>query len=206
MNKFITNFDPVLRWLIVDGFGFHEGYFHPQTAIQSAARFSGETLHVFYQGLGRSLWFAQGCDVERIAAAISQYHPAFHADAWSGVGLACGYAGGVSTFEIERASVLAAEHLPALAQGAAFAAKARLLAGNPARHTELTCEVLCHLSAENAAALCDEVLSMVSTTHPNPYQQWRSLLQTLLSPLRPVTRGEFHEPVISRQVVTTKYN
>ena len=205
MDRFMANFHPVLRWLIIDGFGFHEGYFHHQTAIQSAARFSEESLHVFYQGLGRSLWFVHGCDVERIAVAINRYHPAFHADAWSGVGLACGYAGGATTFEIELATLIAGQHRPALAQGAAFAAKARLLAGNPARHTELTCEILCRMSAENAAALCDEALTMVSTTDPNPYQQWRRLLQALLSPLRPVTRGE-NDPVISRQVVTAKYN
>jgi hypothetical protein len=196
----------VLRWLIVDGFGFHEGYFHHQTAIQSAATLSGESLHVFYQGLGRSLWFVHGCDVARIAIAINQYHPAFHSDAWSGVGLACGYAGGATTVEVERATMLAAQHRSALAQGAAFAAKARVLAGNRARHTDLACEVLCHLSTEDAAALCDEALNKISTTSPNQYQQWRLLLQKVLSSLQSGMRGESDDPVISQQVVTTKYN
>ncbi|HKT49881.1 MAG TPA: DUF1702 family protein [Candidatus Angelobacter sp.] len=206
LSKFIANFDPLLRWLIVDGFGFHEGYFHLQTAIESATRLSEESLHVFYQGLGRSLWFVHGCDVERIAIAISQYHPVFHADAWSGVGLACGYAGGATISEIERAIVLATKHGPALAQGAVFAAKARLLAGNPAQHTDLACRMLCQLSAEDAAALCDEALSKISLTSPNPYQQWRLLLQMLLSPLQSAMRGEFHDPAISQQVASTKYN
>jgi hypothetical protein len=206
MNKFLANFDPVLRWLIVDGFGFHEGYFHHPTATQSATKFAGESRHVFYQGLGRSLWFVHGCDVERIAIAINQYDPAFRADAWSGIGLACGYAGEVTTFEIEQATVLAARHRPALAQGAAFAAKARLLAGNLAQHTTLTCEVLCHLSAEDAAALCDEALTMVSTTDPNPYQQWRRLLHSLLSPLQPALRGKSHDSLIPQPMVSKKCN
>jgi hypothetical protein len=206
MTKFITNFDPVLRWLIVDGFGFHEGYFHHQSAIQSAARFSGEGKHVFYQGLGRSLWFVHGCAVEQIANAINEFHPAFQADAWSGVGLACAYAGGATTDEIERAILLAAQHHAALAQGAAFATKARLLACNPCEHTERTCRVLCHLSAEQAAALCDEALSMVNLTDSCPYQQWRRLLQKLLSPLLPVLRGKSHDSLIPQQVVSTKCN
>lgn len=206
VNTFIANFDPVLRWLIVDGFGFHEGYFHYQTAIQSAARLSEESRHVFYQGLGRSLWFVYGCDVERIAFAIDLYDPAFHSDAWSGVGLACGYAGGVSTPQIERARELAAQHRPALAQGAAFAAKARLLAGNPTQHTELACRALCHVSAEDAAALCDDTLRKINATSANPYQQWRLLLQRLLSRSQSSMREESDEPVISQQVVTTKYN
>lgn len=206
LEKFITNFDPVLRWLVVDGFGFHEGYFHHQTAIQSATGLSEESVHVFYQGLGRSLWFVHGCDVKRMASAIDQYHPAFHSDAWSGVGLACGYAGGVTIAEIEQAAVLAARHRPALAQGAAFAAKARLLAGNPVRHSELACRMLCQLSAEDAAALCDETLSKINIASANPYQQWRLLVQKLLSPLQSAMGREFRDPVISPQVVQAKYN
>ena len=27
-NRFLMKFDPLLRWLVLDGYGFHEGYFH----------------------------------------------------------------------------------------------------------------------------------------------------------------------------------
>ena len=130
-------FHPVLGWLVVDGYGFHQGYFHHQHASRVAVPHLSETgSHVFYQGLGRSLWFVQGADVRAIATTIAAFARQFQDDAWSGVGLACAYAGGMDSAEVEELCWYAAAHRSALAQGVAFAATARHLAGNPAPHTE----------------------------------------------------------------------
>ena len=137
---------PVLRWLAIDGYGFHEGYFHGKTQAWPGSfvpRLSQDARHVFYQGLGRSLWFVNGADVRRISSAISTFAHPHHSDAWSGVGLACAYAGGIAPDAIEYLRHEAGVHAAALAQGAAFAAKARQLAGNPAKHTDAACLVLC---------------------------------------------------------------
>src|SRR5262249_53598872 len=133
--------------------------------------------HVFYQGLGRSLWFIQGADVHRIAVAIASFHPDYHGDAWSGAGLACAYAGGLSAGTTAQLRREAGAHSPALAQGAAFATKTRQLAGNPAKHTEIACEVLCGMSTEQAAALCDETFTKIDLNQSCPYQHWRKLMQ-----------------------------
>ena len=74
------------------------------------------------------------------------------ADLWSGVGLACAYAGGVAGEAdrgLERDGRVRID--PQLAQGVAFAAKARQRAGNPAPHTDLACRIVCGMSAEEAA-------------------------------------------------------
>ncbi len=177
IEKSIRKFDPVLRWLVIDGFGFHEGYFHWPGAAHSGDHLSEEARHVYFQGLGRSLWFVRGADPLKISSTIEGFKPLHHGDAWSGIGIACAYAGGLSAHEIEQLRAYAGEFKPALAQGAAFAAKARLLAGNPAAHTEAACQVLCGLTMEKAAALCDETLTQVDKLGPCPYQQWRKLLQ-----------------------------
>jgi enediyne biosynthesis protein E3 len=201
---------PVLRWLAIDGYGFHEGYFHAKAQAgpgNPAPRLSEHARHVFYQGLGRSLWFAKGADVRRISTAISTFTKLYCGDAWSGVGLACAYAGGIAPDAIAELRRAAGVHAAALAQGAVFAAKARQLAGNPAQHTDVACLVLCRMPAEEAAALCDETFKQVDPLHACPYQHWRRLLQaSLFSSSEILLRGKSDEPSISSKLVATKPN
>lgn len=177
----LQRFHPVLCWLAIDGYGFHEGYFHWHSPLRRKIQaLSPYARHVFYQGLGRSLWFVKGAEATKIARTIAAFAPEYHADAWSGVGLACTYAGGVRSDEVERLRDCAAPFHAALAQGAAFAAKARLRAGNPTHYTEMACEIFCHINAEQAAHLCDETLNQVDLEQRCPYQHWRELLQLRL--------------------------
>lgn len=181
IESIVGKFHPVFGWLAVDGYGFHEGYFHWHTALQSKlSKLSENARHIFYQGLGRSLWFVNGADVSLLTRTISTFALQFHADAWSGLGLGCGYAGGITRAELEELHRAAGPYRAAVAQGAAFAAKARQLAGNPASHTELACKVLCGISTEEASALCDSTFEQATQLRPNPYQKWRELLQNRL--------------------------
>ena len=171
-------FDPVLRWLILDGYGFHQGYFHFKKPLSSAlSRLSVGARHVFYQGLGRSLWFVHGCDPHQISKTISSFPALYQCDAWSGIGLACAYAGGAAASDLQEFVSVAGRFDSALAQGTAFAAKARQLAGNPAEHTEQACAALAGVNAEQAAALCDRALAQITRDSSSPYQQWRELVQ-----------------------------
>jgi hypothetical protein len=150
------------------------------------------------------LWFVHGCDIHQISKTISAFPATYQGDAWSGLGLACAYAGGARAAEVEEAGLLASGFESALAQGAAFAAKARQLAGNEARHTEQACAILAHMSAEGAAALCDRELALVDRNSPSPYQQWRELLQNYFSSARNPLRGHSHETESFQSLVSTK--
>ena len=195
IESIIGRFHPVLGWLTIDGYGFHEGYFHWGTALEPRiSRLSESARHVFYQGLGRSLWFVKGADACAITHTISMFPPQFHSDAWSGVGLACAYAGGMNQAQLEELRRHAQAHRAALAQGAAFAAGARQLAGNPASHTQLACHVLCCMDAIQAAALCDQTLEQTAGMGACPYQEWRMSLQRTLPCFSDVfMRAEFEE-------------
>jgi hypothetical protein len=174
----ICKFDPVLRWLILDGYGFHQGYFHFKEPLSSAlSRLSVGARHVFYQGLGRSLWFVHGCDPDQISETISSFPALYQCDAWSGIGLACAYAGGATASDLQELVSMSGRFVSALAQGTAFAAKARQLAGNEAAHTELACAALAGVTLEQAAALCDLALTQINRDSSSPYQQWRELVQ-----------------------------
>lgn len=181
IEEVIRRFDLLLRWLVLDGYGFHQGYFHFKAPLSSALnRLSIGARHVFYQGLGRSLWFVHGCDPHQISKTISSFPALYQCDAWSGIGLACAYAGGAALPDQQELVALAGRCHSALAQGAAFAAKARQLAGNQAAHTEQACVVLAGVNAEQAAALCDRALAQVNRDCSSPYQQWRELVQNYL--------------------------
>src|SRR5580765_3660332 len=216
VERVIQDLHPVLGWLAVDGYGFHEGYFHFLERLQSGHSASGishlsvAARHVFYQGLGRSLWFVNGADIQKISASILAFPSLYHNDAWSGVGLACAYAGGLEQNLIVKLRREAGMHAPALAQGAAFAAKARELASNPAKHTDLACALLCGMGAEEAALLCDETFSRIYMLHLCPYQHWRELVQQSLSfssgafSSQILLRGNSHEPIDPSPVAATK--
>jgi hypothetical protein len=181
----LTRLDPLLRWLAVEGYGFHEGYFHwPQNVRGQAVpkRLSRYGRRVFDQGLGRSLWFVNGADITRIAGTIRAFASSRRADLWSGVGLACGYAGGRERTALESLRQASGPYQPELAQGAAFAAKARQRAGNMAAHTELASMVLCRMTATEAAALTDEALADLAEGETEPgFEIWRRRLQAHFS-------------------------
>ena len=171
-------FDPLLSWLAYDGYGFHEGYFHRESRVIERAvpaALAGYALRAFDQGLGRSLWFGEGADPFRIAAAIASFAPERRADLWSGAGLAAAYAGGVEVATLETLARLAGASAPHLAQGSAFAAKARERAGNPAAHTALACRALCGMEADDAARVSDEALAGLPADGATPaFEIWRA--------------------------------
>ncbi len=177
----LARLDPLLRWLAVDGYGFHEGYFHsPHTVTRQEvpSSLSGYTKRAFDQGLGRSLWFVGGADVDWIAKTIAAFHPLRREDLWSGVGLACAYAGGVEQEAIISLRQSAGVYQPHVAQGVAFAAKARQRAGNPALHTEMACTVLCGCPADAAAKITDIALEDLPPDGEVPaYEVWRQRIR-----------------------------
>ena len=192
----LARMDPLLRWLAMDGYGFHEGYFHARECIDRKRvprRLAGYARRAFDHGLGRSLWFVKGADAERIAHVIAGFSANRQADLWSGIGLACAYAGGVDRAALGCLRASAVERLPQLAQGAAFAAKARERAGNPAAHTELACEVLCGMPAREAAAITDAALQDLPPDGADPaYETWRRRIQDRFAGNEP--RGFIRSP------------
>ena len=178
----LERLDPLLRWLSVDGYGFHEGFFHwPQYLVggkPAPQRLTGYARRAFDQGLGRCLWFIDGGDVTRIPQTVAALPPERHGDLWSGVGLAAVYAGEVSQEALKQLRRTAGPFYPWLAQGAAFAAKARLRGGNSTAYTRLACEALCGMSAEAAAQISDATLDNLPRAGAQPaYEVWRQRVQ-----------------------------
>lgn len=184
VGRTLARLDPLLRWLALDGYGFHEGFFHWPQAVDGRRvprKISGYGARAFDQGVGRSLWFVEGAVPERIAATIGRFPEPRQGDLWSGVGLACGYAGGIERAAVERLTELAGPHLGDFGQGVAFAAAARQRAGNLAPATDLACGVVWGLGAEEVAEIALAAGVDLPTDGPEPpFELWRQNIQDRL--------------------------
>ncbi|GAA2044199.1 DUF1702 family protein [Catenulispora yoronensis] len=180
-RRFVVD-DPLMRWLVLDGYGFHQAYFKTDRYVRQQylhTRFpwpGGE--HAWYapraidQGVGRALWFVRGTDPDLVADTIEDFAPDRQADLYAGAGLAATYAGGVDEEELRRFWNRAGRHRLQVAQGAAFAATARYEAGLVVPHTELALEVFCGMTPKQATELCRKARPAAEDTVP-AYEIWR---------------------------------
>ena len=179
--------DPLLRWLVHDGYGFHQAYFRTdeyvrgQRAVtdfpwppEGPAPYAARAID---QGIGRAIWFVAGTDPTVAADLIDAFAPSRHADLYSGSGLAATYAGGVTEDELRLFLHRSGAYAPFVAQGAAFAAKARIRAGLLVPHTELATRVFCRMTAAEAARITDEEIpSGPVPSGPPMFEVWRSAI------------------------------
>ena len=184
LEKAIKKYDSLLRWLVVDGYGFHQAYFKTNKYVYQTvlpANLSPFAKHVFYQGVGRCLWFVEGAQPSRIFWRINIFPEEYHSDLWAGVGLASTYAGGVGKEAITELIKLSKAYTLELAQGSCFAAKAREYAGNPTSHTEMACQLICGLSTADAARVTDECsLDLPLNNSEIAYALWQSKIRNVV--------------------------
>ncbi|MFF4192633.1 DUF1702 family protein [Nonomuraea sp. NPDC001831] len=175
--------DPLLLWLVHDGYGFHQAYFHTDKYVHQQVReprFSWPAgqedyaAHALDQGIGRALWFVAGTSAERAVTLLERFPESRHADLYAGIGLAATYAGGADDAELRWLRERAGAHRGPLAQGSVFAAEARIRAGLLFPHTESAVGVLCGTTAEQAAEV-SRATRPTATAQDSPpaYEAWR---------------------------------
>jgi enediyne biosynthesis protein E3 len=151
--------------LIIDGYGFHEAYFHTDRVVgrgEVPSGLEGYARHVFDSGVGRSLWFLGGADPDRIREKIERFDASRHADMWAGLGLACAYAGNAyPDFDrydevLRGLAASAGPHRSSLELGVVFSAETRQRAGNPTAWTDRACETLLGMTFDEASAFGEQ--------------------------------------------------
>jgi len=177
-SRFLASQDPFLRWLVMDGYGFYEGFFSWRDVVERHVpprKIHGYAARAFDQGVGRSLWFSTGANVERIISTIGSFPAGRQGDLWSGIGVACAYAAGV----MDRNAIVtlldaAGPHRPDLAVGSAVASIFREQSGQAAPHTDLACEVVWGADAAAVAALAHDASRGLDHGGTEPaYERWR---------------------------------
>jgi len=194
-RRLLPALDPLCRWLVFDGFGFHEGFFAPSKRLGAVPvavprRLTGYARRAFDHGLGRSLWFVHGMSAEMIEGAVGSFSEARRGDLWAGVGLASAYAGGAPPQSLRELARRAGPWRADVLQGVAFAATARVEGDDLAPHTDEACRTYCGAGAEELAALCRDAAQGLPDDGdrldlPEPaWEVWRRRVRSALDPAR----------------------
>jgi hypothetical protein len=159
--------DPLLRWLVLDGYGFHQAYFRTKRYVHDhyqdpdfswpAGPERWYANRALDQGIGRACWFVGGTDPDVVADLLDAFPADRRADLYSGAGLAATYAGAADEAELTRFRQRAGAHRPQVAQASAFAAEARVRAGLLVGHTAVATTVFCGMTPEQAARTSAEL-------------------------------------------------
>jgi hypothetical protein len=187
--------DPLLRWLVLDGYGFHQAYFHTDRYVRRQYQEpnfpwpvggpAGYASRVIDQGIGRAIWFVGGADPNVAADLIDAFDESRRPDLYSGAGLAATYAGAADEAELQAFQRRAQNHRPQVAQGSVFAAAARFRAGLVTPHTTMATGLLCGVTPEQASNLADATAAKPFGTSDVPaYELWRRRIAAGLAELR----------------------
>jgi hypothetical protein len=184
LRRAVARRDPLLGWLVADGWGFHQTYFHPERWATGRARLplrNGYLSRAVDQGVGRALWFVAGADPAGVASHVERFAPDRRADLWSGIGLAATYAGGCTAEDLDHLVTLAGGHRAPLAQGAAFGATARVVAGNATAAVDRAARAL----AGRGSAELSRLAKVCEPPEPravlgDDYERWRARLRQAL--------------------------
>ncbi|MEV4476630.1 DUF1702 family protein [Nonomuraea sp. NPDC049504] len=186
--------DPLLRWLVLDGYGFHQAYFHTYRYVRrqyqepdfpwpagGPAWYAGRVID---QGIGRAIWFVGGADPDVAADLIDAFDESRRADLYSGAGLAATYAGAADEAELRAFQRRARHYLPHVAQGSVFAGAARFRAGLVMPHTTMAAGLLCGITPEQASDLADSSRAQRFEVSDVPsYELWRRRIVSGLADL-----------------------
>ncbi|WP_312875238.1 DUF1702 family protein [Allocatelliglobosispora scoriae] len=181
--------DPLLRWLVMDGYGFYHAYFktnqyvHQQLVGPPLRWPAGVTGNYAQrgidQGIGRAMWFVAGANPGLAASLIGRFAPDRQPDLWAGIGLAATYAGGVTEEELTELRRVAGQYRPQLAQGSTFGAQARVYAGLVTEHTPVATGILCGMTPEEAGKITEMEKAALPDDGDEPaFEIWRQRIQS----------------------------
>jgi hypothetical protein len=172
--SYSNRLDPLNVWCLPDGYGFHQGIFHPRRYVASRADppavLPAFARRLFDSGLGRSLWWSQAAEPRRIAQAIDAFPEARRPEMWCGIGVAAAYAGGAGDADgaLRELRDLAGPYRADFLSGVPFATRMRQKGRNPSAVTDRACELLLGIDADEASdwlvATVERVLADDSVT------------------------------------------
>jgi enediyne biosynthesis protein E2 len=183
---------PALNWMILDGYAFHESFFHTDKWVHQQYvsprvpwRWKGShewILKAMDHGVGRSMWFVNSGDVESLNDMINGFAPPRRADLWSGAALAATYAGGVPEDSLNEFVKKSWEYRAEVAQGSVLALKQRVMSNLVTAHTEMASQIFCNMPPEEAAELTDwAAIDLHDTSSVPAYEIFRQRIQSKFS-------------------------
>lgn len=97
--SFLSQLEPMMRYRVLDGYGYYEGIFRRRKSVLSQQKFETKddvASCAYDQGLGRSLWYSNRGVIDDVKNVIEKFTENRRKDLWRGVGIAVVYVGGCS--------------------------------------------------------------------------------------------------------------
>lgn len=156
----VENLHSKFYFRIADGCGYYDGSFKTRRTVTNQelpAYLPAAALHMYDQGIGRSIWYTQKADIHKIHNKIGTFATGRHADLWRGVGIAVAYVGGCADEDLKTLLKYAATNAVQLAYGAALAARARAMANTMTEDSDRCSRLWFALAADTAASTSEEI-------------------------------------------------
>ena len=173
-EPFLNHFEPMMRYRILDGYGYYEGIFRKRKSIlsQQKPEFTDPVASGAYdQGLGRSFWYLNNGNIDAAKALLEKFPKERWKDMWRGLGIAIAYVGGCDEVTLHDVLGKAGEYKAQLATGAVMA----LVSRGKADHVTTDAEAVVDCWSNKSLAK-----AVVAGMKPvDNYRQWIAELEVL---------------------------
>jgi hypothetical protein len=180
----LETLEPLMRFRMLDGWGYYNGIFRQRQTIGSQpfpSDFETRFAPGFDQGVGRSLWYNCKGDWAGIPESIAQFSVSRHSDLWRGIGIAASYVGGCNEFILRELFSLSHPYQTQLSVGAALVARTRNTANTDTPDIELACQVWCRRPARTASGITVNAEPSLAADPNDAYLIWISNIGEKLS-------------------------
>lgn len=177
---YLPELNPMMRYRVLDGYGYYEGIFRRRRSILNHLKLQVEDTvasSALDQGLGRSIWYLNKGVFDDAKTMIEGFAPDRQNDLWRGLGIAIAYVGGCDENYLKEIFEKAGEHKTQLATGAAMALVSRHYANYISNDTELVCKVFCSKSSEEIILLNEGLRSSLDLNADDAYKKWIEKLE-----------------------------
>jgi hypothetical protein len=141
----ITN--PLRRRMVFDGIGYYHALYKGRRTVKNqiiGEGIEGKDRDGYDQGIGRRLWYIAKGDVKTLNHQVQNFQSNRHSNLWQGIGIACGYVGGIDEQNMNLLLNTSAKYKQQLCTGIALAAISRNASDSVTENIERACEVFCH--------------------------------------------------------------
>lgn len=168
---------PMMRYRVLDGYGYYEGTFRRRKSIlsQQKPELKDEvTFSAYDQGLGRSLWYIYLGKIDDIKNIIQKFPVERRKDLWRGLGIATSYVGGCDKEMLKEILDKSGEYKTQLTTGSVMVLVSRDFAGFISDDTALACTSWCNKTSEEIINLYKPQLD---SADENSYSNWIATIE-----------------------------
>ena len=135
------------RRMVFDGIGYYHALYKGRRTVKNqiiAEGIEGNDTEGYDQGIGRRLWYIAKGDVKKLNQLIQNFQTDRHPYLWQGVGIACGYVGGIDEENMNLLLNASSKNKQQLQTGIALAAISRNASNSVTENIKLACTFFCN--------------------------------------------------------------